>query len=630
MSFIRKVVDAVHETEIIDARKQIKKLNNEIKTDQQKTRKFIENKYINFLPEVVENEHYIVQGEDLVHDVKSFLDHLSADVKQDVDRCNDDVENMGKLLEENAIGLKTCLKLVKIDELLNEIQKINKLNRFNDATNVLSELKKLIYDPDDNILRRLDCYESIKIRYIEESEQFMYNVHQKFESLVEFKDKTFQNTKAISIRISKDSEQLHETTLALVNTNYSPWRMCNFLLENVFEPICTRPTTLNFDESEPMTVKLLLSYNVEGKYDRPDYRIVFNNVKKVFTCLGFMNVSINDDRCVFSIFAENIKEKFLEMLINQCVMFAIPSTISEMNDSTLIDDIKKLHNFLCEMLFLNPDEPEDCRLLRYTEKIGILFARRFASNVLNESIAIMHKDLHDSKPLETVFLNESPLINCQVSKSTFQLIQLLESVIRSSKEVPDEQGATQLLTSIVHVLERYVQEVSEYHEKLLDNIPQQSAFFHNNCQYLAEWITTHPDLRSSQLFGNVTQYLQHQGAEKFASQVYTQQRTLHENLNELELTELVSELGPEPTRIIRQCLRQLEVLKNVWQSILPQSVYNENMSKLLNDICGELIKKICKMEDIPSTVCTELEEIIELIEKKGPGLFNVSTFEYEN
>lgn len=625
MSFIRKVIDAVHETEVIDARKQITKLNNEIKTYQQKTRKCIENKYKNFLPEVVENEHYIIQGEDLIRDVKLFLDHLSVDVKQNVDCCNDDVDGMRQLLEENALGLKTCLKLIKIDNLLNEIRKINKLNRFNDATNVLAELKELIYDPDDTITRRLDCYESIKIHYIQESEQFMYNVHQRFESLVEFKDKTFQNTKAISIRISKDSEQLQETTLALVNTNYCPRTMCNFLLNNVFEPICTRTCTLNLEESEPTTVKLLLSYNVQESSDRPDYRIVFNNVKKVFKCLGYMNVSINEESCVFSIFAENIKEKFLDFIISECISYAIPSTISEMNDSTLIEDIKKLNDFLYDMLFLNKDKMEDCRLLRYTEKIGILFGKRFASNVLNESITIMHKDLHDAKVLDTTLTIDSPLVDCQVSKSTFLLTQLLETVIRSSKEVPNQEGAEQLLTAVVHVLERYGQEVCEYHDKLLENIPQQSAFFHNNCLYLAEWISTNPDLRSSRSFENVTQYLQHQGAEQFTSQVQSQLKTLRENLWSLELTELVSELGPEPTRIIRQCLRQLEVLKNVWQNILPVPVYNETMSKLLNEICGELIKKICKMEDIPSTVCTELEDIIGLIEKKGPRLFDVSS-----
>lgn len=624
MSFIRKVIDAVHETEVVDARKQITKLNNEIKTYQQKTRKCIENKYKSFLPEVAENEHYILQGEDLIRDVKSFLDHLSVDVKQDVDRCGDDVDGMRQLLEENALGLKTCLKLVRIDNMLNEIRKINKLNRFNDATNVLAELKKLIYDPEDTITRRLDCYESIKIHYIQESEQFMYNVHQKFESLVEFKDKTFQNTKAISIRISKDTEQLHETTLALVNTNYSPRTMCNFLLENVFEPICTRTCTLNLDENEPATVKLLLSYNVQESSDRPDYRIVFNNVKKVFKCLGYMNVSINDERCVFTIFAENIKEKFLDFIISECISYAIPCTISEMNDSHLIEDVKKLNNFLCDMLFLNKDKPEDCRLLRYTEKIGILFGKRFASNVLNESIAIMHKDLHDARILETTLIIDSPMLNCQVSKSIFQLIQLLETVIRSSKEVPDQESAEQLVTAIVHVLERYGQEVCEYHEKLLENIPQQSAFFHNNCLYLAEWIISHPELQYSRSFENVTQFLQHQGAEQFTSQVQSQLKTLRENMGKLNLTDLVSELGPEPTRIIRQCLRQLEVLKNVWQNILPIPIYNENMSKLLNEVCGELIKKINKMEDIPSTVCTELEDIIGLIEKKGPGLFYVS------
>lgn len=624
MSFIRQVVEAVHENETIDARKNIVKLNNEIKSYQQKVRKSVENTYKNFLPEVVENEEYIHKGESLILDATSFLDRLSSDVKLDVDRCNDDVENMQQLLEENLLGLKTCLKLVRIDEFLNEIKKINQLNRISDATNVLQELKALIYDTEDHIIHRLDCYENMKIDYIQESEQFTYNVQQKFESLVEFKDKTFQNTKAISIKISKDTDQLHEIILALVNTNYSPRTMCNFLLENVFEPIFTRPVTLNLQEDEPETVRLYLSYNLQkpDASNRPDYRIVFNNIRKVFNCLAYMNVTITEQSCVFSMFADYFKEAFLDSIISECLCFAIPSTISEMNESTLIEDIRKLHTFLCELLFLKVNDLEDERLLRYSEKIGILFSKRFSSNIMNESIVVMKKDLHDAITIAKSCIPGSPLENCQISKNTFLLIKLLEKVISSSKELPDAESGKQVLTSVSYVLENYVQEVTEYHSKLLENIPQQSAFFHNNCLYLSEWIITNSDLQNA-LFQNVAQYLEHQGQEQLSTQINSQRKTLMLHLSAFELAELVEELGPEPRRVIRQCMRQLEVLKNVWENILPVKVYHDTMARLLNEVCGELIKKIFHMEDITSTVCSELEEIIEIIEKKSPGLFKV-------
>ncbi|XP_063706353.1 centromere/kinetochore protein zw10 [Culicoides brevitarsis] len=620
MSFIRRVINAVHETEITDARQQIAILNSEIKSYQQKGRKCIENKYKNFLPDVGENERFMLEGENLVHDVKTFLEHLENNVKHNESQCKDDVECMVKSLEESALGLTTCIKLVQIENLLNEIHKINKLNRFNDATNVLAELKMLIYDDESNdIIRHLDCYKNIKIHYIQEYETFLCNLHQNFESLVEFKSKTFQNTKAISIRISKDMEQLRDTTVALVNTNYCPITMCDFLLENVFEPICTRSCTLNLDDTDCTTVKLLLSYNLNENNGYPDYRVVFNNVKKVFKCLSYMNVIIDNDRSVFSIIAQNIKDNFFDLIINKCISLAIPKSISEMKSSTIIEDMKRIHNFLCDVQFLNNEKQEDLRLITAIDKVIILFSKKYASNTLDEAKIIMHKDLHDTKTVESTFTIESTLTKCQISKSTFQLIKLLETVIENAKEF--EENSEQVLNTVLMVLERYGQEVCEYHNKLLESVPQQSAIFRNNCHFIAEWGITHNSLKCLQSFENVTQFLYHLGDEKFKSQLYTQIRNLRIILEKLDFSEF-SQISPGPHRLLRQCLRQMEVLKNVWHPILPSMVYKESMSLLLNELCEKVIHKIVKMEDITAKLCNELEDIILLIEKKGPGLFD--------
>lgn len=79
-----------------------------------------------------------------------------------------------------------------------------------------------------------------------------------------------------------------------------------------------------------------------------------------------------------------------------------------------------------------------------------------------------------------------------------------------------------------------------------------------------------------------------------------------------------------PQKIIRQCLRQFDLLKNVWQTILPDDVYTSSMATLLNDFCIEIIRRICALEDIPSTVSNGLGDILDVVIDRAPTIFQVN------
>lgn len=72
---------------------------------------------------------------------------------------------------------------------------------------------------------------------------------------------------------------------------------------------------------------------------------------------------------------------------------------------------------------------------------------------------------------------------------------------------------------------------------------------------------------------------------------------------------------------MRQCLSQLNILKNVWQPILPENVYNKTIGNLLNEFCSEIIRKIMIVEDIPTPVSNGLVEICGIILLKAPQIF---------
>lgn len=71
-------------------------------------------------------------------------------------------------------------------------------------------------------------------------------------------------------------------------------------------------------------------------------------------------------------------------------------------------------------------------------------------------------------------------------------------------------------------------------------------------------------------------------------------------------------------------MRQLDLLKNVWQTILPELVYNKSLGTILNDLCDEIIRKVVAREDISSAVANGLVNICEVIIERGPTLFAVS------
>lgn len=83
------------------------------------------------------------------------------------------------------------------------------------------------------------------------------------------------------------------------------------------------------------------------------------------------------------------------------------------------------------------------------------------------------------------------------------------------------------------------------------------------------------------------------------------------------------ELGPQAYKIVRQCLRQLDLLKNVWQTILPELVYNKSLGTILNDLCDEIIRKVVTREDISSAVANGLVNICDVIIERAPALFAV-------
>jgi len=74
-------------------------------------------------------------------------------------------------------------------------------------------------------------------------------------------------------------------------------------------------------------------------------------------------------------------------------------------------------------------------------------------------------------------------------------------------------------------------------------------------------------------------------------------------------------------KLVRQCLRQLELLKNVWQQVLSVNVYNSSFCELLHPFINELVNRVFKLRDISATMAIELSDLIDVVLEKAPLLF---------
>lgn len=108
-------------------------------------------------------------------------------------------------------------------------------------------------------------------------------------------------------------------------------------------------------------------------------------------------------------------------------------------------------------------------------------------------------------------------------------MSLMEKVLHQSRTAT-EDIVERLLSTIPLILERYLTEVPTHHAKLLVNIPQQAALFHNNCNYLAYWTTKNGDRIDG--FANIVKSLQKLGSDHFVRQMNNQKEQIMDLLKD--------------------------------------------------------------------------------------------------
>lgn len=606
----------------LEAKRAITSLISKIRDYQVKVHDIVTNYYLEFLPNCYDNVKIMKNGKLLEEEINKVVTLINQDSSWQFYMTNERMQQQREELSDCIAAYKTAFKLQTVHGLFEMIPRCG--DDYQKLLHIIENIRALLNDSSGTVLLKLDCYHNIRLRCQEEYQTLLSNLNKRFESLIQLKEKPFQNTKSITIKIKKDEDQLHQVMLALIHTNYNINKLCRFLMDNVFEPIITRPVSLVCNENDGDFMSLQLSYQLKTSEElRPNYKTIFQLMMETFYCLAQMNIVISDHQCIFSILAKHTKGAICRLLIENCLQYGIPDTMDEMNDSNIVQATHEFNKFLSDVLFM--DNENDCILDEYASKIELLFQTKFCANIVASAFEIMKKDLHDMvlvEDHESDFSCGSDMFaSCMVSKSTIELKKLLDKVLSESLN-GEKKMSVRLMESIATILERYTIEVTQSHEKLLLKIPQQSALFHNNCMYLSFWMQKNASkLGTNYSFMLIGNSLRDQGSKTFNIQLQNQRTLLLQSLQDFDLTNGLVELSPKSQKAIRQCIRQFELLKSIWQTVLPESVYNLSVGGLLTTFCNEIIKRILQLEDITAALGNGLATVIGIVQEKIPFLF---------
>lgn len=549
MNFISEVINIVNENDISDARSGLRKLRNDIGHFQGEAREYIDDNYADFKDFIEANNGLLEQGDNLSVELDSLYKKLDVDSKEGILAAANDVQNYLTEMEELRIGFRINHRLVRIDSLFRELELNRGAEQITSVHSVLQQLKESIFEHDDHeIFMQLDCYQNMKNRYQTERETFSTLLMEMFEKGFHMEERSFQTSKCMLIKISHDVK-LQQVLYLLLKTTFNVNRLYTFFMNNVFEPILTRPVSFEVkaakdaqDHTEYTVIEVSFSTKQIGSGERSlraNYKHVFNHLTKMFNALKPINIVLPNKKRFVRGMADKIANEFYDLLISECLEYSIPERIDDLCSSELAKDVKAFDEFLKATEFYSDTTAN--KLNEFIEKIDVIFKKRFCLDILNRAVQIMRKDLHEMQVVEETSGNGN-FPRCMVSRSTFELINLMQQVLKESESITAKSVDAYVLADIKErlretiptILQRYPSEILDAHGKLLQTIPQQAALFHNNCTYLAWWFSRcdidDTECTSTFVCDTTNSHLQEYGSKQFATQISNQRAQLQEIL----------------------------------------------------------------------------------------------------
>ncbi|XP_071865112.1 zeste-white 10 kinetochore protein [Bombus fervidus] len=649
-SFLTDVLITAGKLEKVNLHEKISEIQKEITKLKYDVKDFMDDNYVEFTSKLTKDQHLVSKGEKLLEEMNALQKKIDTQVKIELSGSTKELKTLSQALKESNIMLQLSNQLLTLHECIKSVKNYQEEKRYVDAAETLCHMQTILYNPQTD-LRDLDIYTAIEEEYLNLYTSFLSDTSSLLHERICWTGVDDKDAKTVTLNVKNEVDDMQDLIQGLHRIDNLSSHLHKFsvtLMNHMISPIINDDCSVYVIDEKMFTVEIL------NKKKLPGYKSVLYNLELLFKFLyQHFQFTIHDDRTFLKEIQPHLLERLSTSLKDDCISRITPTSSADLKNFTpIVQAINDFQYFLVKIGFITNDQ---LFLSEYTKNIDKLLIKKICQDLLAKARTIMKKDLHDcityepQKPLEfpedTYDYNEIKaykklsddtfqLPKCQISTSARETLNLARYILDEACNSSDT-CAMQLFYTCRNVFEMYAGLVPEHHRKFLETIPQQVAMFHNNCMYLAHHLLTlgheYRDKLPESLhnlnltFADQVLVLRDVGSSCFLEHMKYQRNIIFDILKESGLSALgqTSELHPSTERAMRQCIRQLELLKTVWVDVLPVNIYCRAVGCITNSMVEDLIIRVISVEDIPADVATELVTLFNMIVKRAPQIFPV-------
>ncbi|KAJ8735881.1 hypothetical protein PYW07_007501 [Mythimna separata] len=609
------------------------------------------------------------------YDMASILEE-SAELCSETQHLAEDME-LCKLEIEQETMADVLKSLANRDQLQKELQSITfalnivedvlhcgeYVNEFDDGREAMSYSRSVeaVYDLMQHAdtaaegFQSLELYNNIKQTATAISDRLHVDMYREWSLMINWSTKASTRKKIININLKFDEPLVVIDVLNALDRSGKLVKKVEefslFLLKDCMLPIIHGDATVYAESEQVLTITIMHRPNY-----RPGYDSVLANLRTLIHFLSnTLNIDFRRDTTIMRMIGKETSETFREILIKDCLIDTIPNNLNDLQTyGRITTDIHTFQKFLLQHKFAT----DDFSILDYLNDLDILFANKSSMHFLETARAIMLKDLSSTMSIGVEHMPNTPISlktdqegaeaigildktipksmfffpRCMISKTAQELLDLAYGIMEQAVQCADVVCKKMYSTTRL-VFELYDAVVPYHHENYLQTIPQYVALFHNNCMYLAHNLQIMGDkwlilMEGRELdypinFVDLVQKMRDLGYRHLTIHMQQQRKQILDNIRSSDLNCIVVKdvLSDNAEAAIRQCLRQLHLLKNVWIGVFPKNVFTRLMATLVNMFLDELIHRVCTVEDISMEMATQLTEMYTIVVQKAPQLF---------
>ncbi|CAH2102087.1 unnamed protein product [Euphydryas editha] len=659
-SIIRKIIDTNESTWTPQEKmpliiKEIEQLKVDVRT-------FINNCDYNIESVLAESDELRIESQALVEEMETCIKEIEQETMAEIYKSLESHDKIDKELQSVNFALNIVADVIKCGKYIKQFDDGKEAQSFAKAIEAINELLQFIETPV-NGFQQLELYANTKNTAQLILDALLHDLDEEWSKMVSYNTEPQNRKTILTLNITlDDSENCKDALIALDNTKKLVEKIsefAEFFKEDVFASILKHDCSIYAATEETATITI----NYKSNFT-PPYNVVIANMKLLFHFINNkFNMKYSGNKTIMKIFGQLINVEFCEMMVNDCLVNTIPNNINDLQCyDKVTSEIQDFQHFLTA-IHIFPEE--GLTLLKYMDNIDVLFAHRSSQYFLETARSIMLKDLSVTMSIGVEKIPDEPTTSenysvdgyteealeifgktlpkslfyfprCMISKTARELLDLVYVIMEQAVQCSDVV-CKKMYYTVRLIFELYDAVVPYSHENYLQTIPQYVALFHNNCMYLAhnlqtlgdKWLSLMDDRELDYSIGflDLVQKLRELGYKHLTMHMQQQRKQILDNIRSSDLNCIVVKdvLGENAEAAVRQCLRQLQLLKNVWIGVFPPNVFTKLMATLVNMFVDELIHRVCTVEDISMEMATQLTEMYTLVVQKAPQLFQNSS-----